>query len=97
MKDLKLAPLVLVLTLAAAGGSFARADDGVPTPSRTPASATQPVPAASDAASYAERDQAAQSLEQFAGGKQVIIATDYDVHILVGVLLITIIVLAVLL
>ncbi len=47
--------------------------------------------------SYSQRAQSALDLQDFQGGRQVIIATEYDVHILVGILVITAVVLLILL
>jgi hypothetical protein len=47
--------------------------------------------------SYAVREVSAADLETFEGGRQVIIATEYDVHILVSIVVIAAVVLVILL
>jgi hypothetical protein len=105
MKKPWLATLSLTLALAAMGRPVALADDG--NQSHAAASVRSgdgSAPSTSGRAShqarsdsYAEREQASRDLEPFTGGRQVIIATEYDVHILVSVVLVTAIVLLVIL
>ena len=92
MKSRWMMILTLVLGCLAGGGSAGIANDGVkPASTEVRVSQEQPAP------SYSQRAQAAVDLQEFQGGRQVIVATEYDVHILVGVLVVAAIVLLILL
>jgi len=86
---------VFLLALCLPAGSlFPTEIPAKPLPSQ---SAPAAAPEGSRHPDCASREAAARDLESFQGGRQVIIATEYDVQILVGILLIAAIVLIIIL
>jgi hypothetical protein len=87
---------ILMLTFGvgclASGGVPGVAEATLRPPSLQRAAGQDPAPR-----SYPQRAEAARDLEEFQGGRQVIIATDYDVHIMVAVLVIAAVVILILL